>query len=236
MTTQQILKELKAAGKETTKSLLLKHGAKEPFYGVPIEYLKTVQKKIKENRQPIALELFASGIGDAMYLAGLLADGSKMTKKELETWASKAEWPMISEYTVAWVASENEAGWELGLKWIDSPKANAASSGWSTLSSILSTWPDEKLDMGAIKKLIQRVQKEIHTASNRVRYCMNGFVISAGSFIKDLKKEATEVGKKIGEVTVDMNGTYCKVPYAPDYIKKVADKGYIGKKRKTAKC
>jgi hypothetical protein len=51
-----------------------------------------------------------------------------------------------------------------------------------------------------------------------------------------MTKEASEVGKKIGEVRVDMNGTYCKVPYAPDYIKKVADKGYTGKKRKTAKC
>jgi 3-methyladenine DNA glycosylase AlkD len=236
MTTQQILNELKAAGKETTKSIWLKHGAKEPIYGVPIAYLKTVQKKIKENRQQIALELFASGIGDAMYLAGLMADGSKMTKKELETWASKADWPMISEYSVAWVASENEAGWELGLKWIDSSKANMATTGWSTLSCILSTWPDEKLDMGAIKTLIQRIQKEIAAAPNRVRYCMNDFVISAGSFIKALTKEAIEVGKKIGEVSVDMDGTYCKVPYAPRYIKKVADKGYIGKKRKTAKC
>ena len=160
----------------------------------------------------------------------------KMSKKELETWANEAGWPMISEYTVAWVASENEAGWDLGLKWIDSPKVNVATSGWSTLSSILATWPDERLDIPSIKKLIHRVEKEIHQAPNRIRYCMNSFVISAGSFIKDLTKEATDTGKKIGEVNVDMNGTFCKVPYAPDYIKKVADKGKLGKKKKTAKC
>jgi 3-methyladenine DNA glycosylase AlkD len=236
MTTQQVLTELKSAGNETTKKTFLKHGAKEPFYGVSIEYLKTLQKKIKENRQQIAMELFESGIGDAMYLAGLMADGSKMSKKELQSWAGNAGSQMISEYTVAWVASENEAGWELALKWIDSAKANVASSGWCTLSSILSTRPDEELDIAAIRKLMERVQKEIHTAPNRVRHCMNSFVISTGSFIKELTREATEAGKCIGEVTVDMNGTYCKVPYAPDYIRKVADKGYIGKKRKTAKC
>jgi len=236
MTSQQILNELKTAGNESTKKIFLKHGAKEPFYGVPIETLKQIQKKIKEDRQQTALKLFESGIGDAMYLAGLIADGSMMNKKELQSWAENAQWPMISEYSVAWVASEHEAGWELALKWIDSPKANVASSGWSTLSSIVSTWPDEKLDIPGLRKLLGRVQKEIHAAPNRVRYCMNSFVISAGSFIKELTKEATELGKKIGEVSVEMNGTYCKVPFAPDYIKKVADKGYIGKKRKTAKC
>ena len=30
--------------------------------------------------------------------------------------------------------------------------------------------------------------------------------------------------------------TACKIPFAPDYIRKVAARGAIGKKRKTAKC
>lgn len=236
MTSQQILEELKAAGNETTKKIFLKHGAKEPFYGVSIENLKKIQKKIKGDQQLIATQLFSSGIGDAMYLAGLMADGSKMSKKELDSWAVSAEWPMISEYSVPWVASENDDAWELAMKWIDSSKENIASSGWSTLGSMVATWPDEKLDIAGLKKLLVRVEKEIAKAPNRVRYCMNGFVIAIGSYVKALNKEAIAVGKKIGSVEVDMNGTYCKVPFAPDYIKKVMDKGYLGKKRKTAKC
>ena len=236
MKSEQILKEIKAAGSESIKKIHLKHGAKEPFYGVKVEDLKKIQKKIKENQQQIALELFESGVGDAMYLAGLMADGSKMSKKELQDWVTKAEYPMISEYAVAWVASENSDAWELALKWIDSSKATIASSGWSTISSIVATWPDEKLDIAGLKKLLMRVQKEITNAPNRVRYCMNNFVIAVGSFVKDLNKEAIETGKKIGSVEVDMGGTSCKVPFAPDYIKKVMDKGYLGKKKKTAKC
>ncbi|MGZ8509585.1 MAG: DNA alkylation repair protein [Chitinophagaceae bacterium] len=236
MTTKQILEELKAAGNETTKKIFLKHGAKEPFFGVKIEDLKKIQKKVKENQQQIAMQLFESGIGDAMYLAGLMADGSKMTKKELQSWVSKAEWPMVSEYSVAWVAAENSEAWELALKWIDSPNASIASSGWSTVSSMVATWPDEKLDIAGLKKLLERVEKEILKAPNRVRYCMNAFVIAAGSFVKELNKEAIEVGKKIGSVEVNMGGTSCKVPFAPDYIKKVVDKGYLGRKKKTAKC
>ena len=122
------------------------------------------------------------------------------------------------------------------MKWIDSPRPNVAASGWATLSSIMATWPDEQLDISALKKLLVRVQKEIHGAPNRVRSCMNGFIIALGSYVKDLTKEATEAAKKIGVVMVDVGGTACKVPFAPDYIKKAADKGAIGKKKKTAKC
>jgi 3-methyladenine DNA glycosylase AlkD len=236
MTAQQVLTELKKRGSETIKKIHLKHGAKEPCYGVKVEELKKVQKTIKENQQQIALELFASGIGDAQYLAGLMADGAKMNTKELQTWAEKAEWPMISEFTVAWVTIENEAAWKLALQWIDSPKVNIACSGWATLGSMMAVWPDEKLDIAALKKISARVQKEIHTAPNQVRRSMNNFLIAAGSYVKELHQPAIDIGKKIGVVIVDVGDTACKIPFAPDYIQKATARGSLAKKKKTAKC
>ncbi len=236
MTTEQILSELKKRGSENIKKIFLKHGAKEPFYGVKVEDLKKVQKTIKENQQQIALELFASGVGDAQYLAGLMADGSKMNKKELQTWAEKAGWQMISEYSVAWVAVENKDAWELALQWIDSPKPNIASSGWATLGNIVAIKMDNELNITALKKLLTRVEKEIHKAPDRVRYCMNSFVIAVGSYVKELTQSAIDTGKKNGVVMIDKEGTACKVPFAPDYINKVKGRGSIGKKKKTAKC
>ena len=43
---------------------------------------------------------------------------------------------MLSEFTVAWVASESRYGIELALQWIESDKENIASAGWATLASI----------------------------------------------------------------------------------------------------
>ena len=141
MNTKQVLDELKKAGSEQTKKIFKNHGAKEAFYGVKIADLKVIQKKIKENKQQIAYELFDSGIGDAQYLAGLIADGSKMDKSQLQSWAERTDWPMISEYSVAWVASENKNAFDLALKWIDSKKENVATTGWCTITSIMATWP-----------------------------------------------------------------------------------------------
>jgi 3-methyladenine DNA glycosylase AlkD len=236
MNTNEVIAEIKKAGNESTKKTLMRHGAKEPFYGVKIEDLKKIQKKIKENQQQVAMELFDSGIGDAMYLAGLMANGAGMTKKQLWAWAAKGDWPMISEYTVPWVTAENKEAWDIAMQWIDSPKPNIACSGWSTLAGVLALRPDENLNLSSIKKLLRRIEKEINKAPNRVKYCMNGFVIAVGSYVKPLNKDAIETGKKIGEVEVDMNGTSCKAPFAPGYIKKVMDKGNLGRKKKTLKC
>lgn len=236
MTTQEIIEELKKAGNPQTKKIWMTHGAKEPFYGVKIEDLKKIQKKVKENKQQVALELFDSGISDAQYLAGLMADGSQMTAKQLQSWAEAANYSMISEYSVPWVANENAKAFDIGLKWIDSKKPTVVCSGWNTLASVVATRMDEDLDIAALKKLLVRVEKEIGNAPNRVKYCMNGFVIAVGSYVKELTVLATATGKKVGNVEVDMNGRSCKVPFAPDYIKKVADKGNLGKKKKTVKC
>ena len=86
------------------------------------------------------------------------------------------------------------------------------------------------------RKLLKRVEEDVHKDQNRVSHTMNAFVIAVGSRIKPLCKEAMATAKKIGRVEVDMGATSCKVPLAVDAIKKIADRGALGKKRKTARC
>ena len=235
MTSQEIITELAALGSETISRILQNHGAKQPCFGVKVEDLKKVLKKIKNNHD-IAIELFNSGIYDAMYLAGLAMDGKTMAREELDAWARTAYGSGISEYTVPWVASEHPEGYSLALEWIQSPEEAVAVSGWAALSSIVSVKPDLELDIPGLHGLLNYVEKHIHQAPNRVRYTMNGFVICCGSYVSALTVEAKRVAGMIGTVKVEMGGTACKVPSSADYIQKMEVKGLIGKKRKTAKC
>ncbi|MEM7106817.1 MAG: DNA alkylation repair protein [Bacteroidota bacterium] len=235
MTAQEVLKQLAEYGDERTKNTLMNHGAREPFFGVKVADLKKILKQTKKNHE-LSLALYDTGNSDAMYLAGLMADEKQITKEQLQHWVDKAYWYFLSEYTVAWVASETEFGFELGLEWIDSEKEGTAAAGWSTLASYASVHEDNDLDVEKYKALLDRVATDIHSAKNRVKYTMNNFVIAAGSFVKALNQKAIEVAKGIGPVAIDMNGTACKVPLAKDYLQKVVDKGRIGKKKKTARC
>src|SRR5947209_5142815 len=134
MTAQDVLDELKAMAKPSIKKVLMNHGAREPFYGVPVENLKKIQKRIKRDHA-LALELYETGVSDAMYLAGLIVDDGKMTKKDLDRWVKQAYWYMLSESTVPWVAAESPHGWALGLEWIESKTESIAAAGWSTLGA-----------------------------------------------------------------------------------------------------
>ncbi len=232
---QEVMTELEAVGNEQTKKTLIKHGAREPFFGVKVSDLKKIVKKIKKDHN-LSLELYNSGNSDAMYLAGLISDENQITKEQLNDWAEKAYWYYISEFTVPWVAAESNYGWELALEWIESDTENIASCGWATLRSLTEVKPDEDLNIDAFSALLDRVKKEIQSASNRVRYTMNGFVIAVGSYISGLTQKAIKTGEIIGTVEVDMGGTACKVPSSPIYIDKVKKRGSIGKKRKTARC
>lgn len=235
MTTEAVLDELAALATESTRKTFLRHGAPDNLLGVKVGDMKTIVKKVKKNHA-LSLALFKSGNPDAQYLAGLIADEKKISKAELQSWAEESTWHMVSEYTVAWIAAESPYGWELGLEWIDSSEERVASAGWNALSSWLSLQPDAAIDYDAVAALLDRVAATIHQAPNRVRYCMNGFVIAVGSFYPPLLDKAKEIGKALGKVTVDMGGTACEVPNAPVYIEKVEAAGRVGKKKKMARC
>ena len=235
MTAKDILAELKPLGTDGYKRVMFNHGAKEPMFGVKISELQKIQKRIKSDYQ-LALDLYDTGNYDAMYLAGLIADDAKMTRKDLSRWAAQAYCKGLQGATVPWVASGSPHGWELALEWIDAKSPGIAATGWATMSSLVSVKQDTDLDLAELKRLLQRVQKTIHSSPDAVRSQMNLFVICVGSYVKSLTDTAIAVGNKIGPVTVDVGNTACQVPFIPDYIAKVQKRGNIGKKRKTAKC
>ncbi len=235
MTAAEIVQELEKLATESIKNVLLKHGIPEPVLGVKVEELKKIQRRVKRDYQ-LSLDLYDTGIYDAMYLAGLIADDRRMTKKDLRKWVRNAKSTALCGTTVSWVAAESLHGWELALEWIDSIREGVAVAGWETLSSLVGIRDDVHLDLDKIRQLLVRIQADIHSSPNRVRYSMNGFVIAVGTHVSSLSDFASQSGTSIGPVTVDVGDTSCKVPYAPESIEKVRKKGAIGKKRKTAKC
>jgi 3-methyladenine DNA glycosylase AlkD len=236
VTAKQILEELKTLGRESYKRTLVNnHGVREPCFGVKIGDLKKIQKRIKKDYQ-LALDLYETGNYDAMYLAGLIADDACMTKKDLQRWVENAYAGSLPGATVAWVAAGSPHGHELALEWIESPQTMVASAGWATLSSLMAVREDAELDVPELKRLLKRVQKTIHLAPDMVRYWMNSFIISAGSYVKTLTDPAIQIGEAIGPVTADLGDNDCQIPFAPDYIRKVLKMRGVGKKRKTVKC
>jgi 3-methyladenine DNA glycosylase AlkD len=235
MTAKEILDELKTLGAESIKKVLRNHGVREPYFGVKIGDMKNIQKRIKTDYQ-LALDLYDTGNYDAMYLAGLVADDARMTKKDLNHWVKIANGGALASATVPWVAAGSNHGYEIALEWIESKQENIAAAGWATLSSLVALKQDDDLDSAGLARLLERVQKTIHHQPDSVRSAMNGFMIALGTYVQGLSDLAAQAAAKVGPVSVDMGDTACKVPDALEYIQKARQKGAIGKKRKTVKC
>jgi hypothetical protein len=235
MKLKEVMAALKAKGSEQIKRILVKHGAPDTLLGVRIGDMKPIAKQIKGD-QALAMELYATGIGDAQYLAAMVADGRQMTAKELQTWADTASWDAISGFAMSWVGSEHPDGFKLGVKWTKSKNEHVMRAGWSTLSAIATTVPDDQLPIAEYGKLLDRVVKEIGKAPDGAKYSMNSFVISVGTYVAPLGAKAMAAAKKIGPLEIDMGDTCCKVPLAEEYIVKARRGAAVAPKRKTTRC
>jgi hypothetical protein len=236
-TVQSVLKDLQSKGKESAKKTYARHGmAEDRTLGVSTADMKTVAKTIK-GQQALALELYATGKMEAMYVAGMVATGKLMTPAQLRTWADEsAGLSMIYEYTVPWVTVEHPEGRELALQWMDSDEEHIAAAGWRTYAGLVTTIPDDQLDLSEVEGLLNRIVRDIHGAKNHAKSRMNGFVISVGSYVMPLHAKAIAAAKKIGVVDVDVGDTACEVPSAAAYIAKVEAAGKLGQKRKSIRC
>ena len=118
-TVKSILTELKSKGKESTRKTYSRHGVPEDrTFGVSVADLKVIAKGIKGEQQ-LALDLFETGNSDAMYLAGMVANGREMTMAQLQAWAKLSRGlTMLFEYSVPWVAVESPHAHDLAMKFL----------------------------------------------------------------------------------------------------------------------
>ncbi len=235
MKLKDVMAALKAKGSPTIKRILMRHGAREPFFGVRIGDMKPIAKRIQGD-QALALQLYATGNSDAQYLAGMVADGARMTKAELNAWAKGAAWEMISGTTVPWAASESPHGFACARKWIDAKNLQVARAGWGTLSALAATQPDAALPLDEFDRLLDRVAERIHAEPDGVRYMMNNFVIAVGTYVAPLGAKAIATARRVGKVEIEMGETDCRVPDAEGYIVKSRRGAPIAPKRKTIRC
>src|SRR5580692_5514264 len=97
-TLPSVIADLKSKGKENTRKIYSRHGMPlDRVLGVSTADMKLIAKTIK-GQQALAQELYATGIMEAMYLAGMVADGAKMSRELLNEWAEgAAQMQMIAE-------------------------------------------------------------------------------------------------------------------------------------------
>jgi 3-methyladenine DNA glycosylase AlkD len=235
MELDDIMKQLEAVGTERTKAIYMRHGGHEPLFGVTIASMKPIAKRIGKD-QRMAEALYATGNYDAMYLAGMVAEPRAMTEADFERWIDQAYFYMVSDYIVAVTLAETAFAQVVADRWIADGRELRASAGWSCYAWLLGSRPDSEFDTDKLRSMLDNVARTIHDQPNRVKYSMNNFAMAVGVSYLPLYEEAVRVAAQVGPVDVKLGKTKCKVPLASEAIRKAADGGRLGFKRRNVRC
>jgi 3-methyladenine DNA glycosylase AlkD len=212
-----VMRALEGSGSEQTRKTYTRHGAKGPMFGVSFATLSALQKRIRVDHD-LALKLWDTGNVDARNLAMKIADPSAIKPSDLDRWARENPMRMCGLY-IGSLAQESPHGAAKAKAWLASSDDGLRAAGW-TLIGVLAN-RDERSPDDAFAKHLAQIEASIHSASNEVKYAMNGALIAIGGRSTGLRRAATAAAKRIGKVEVDYGDTSCDTPDAVTYIEKL---------------
>jgi len=219
-----VMAELKANGSERTRQTYRNAGISGEILGVSYAFLKKLHKRVKVDHE-LALALWETNVLDARIFACWVADADKTTIKLLETWARDESQPALAGELAAFAQDTDLASGRM-RKWIGTKSAYRQTLGWSIAGKLVmqpQRGPDEGgVDGGDVADLLQRIERDLQTAPNRVRYVMNSTLISIGCRPGWMKK-AIAAARKVGKVEVDFGSRSCKVHDAAPTIRKTVE-------------
>ena len=229
-----VMSELALLGNERLKKNYLGQGAKEPLFGVATGAMKPLARKYKNN-QELANELYGSGNYDAMYLAGMIADISRMTEANFDLWMEGAYFYMISDYIVAVTLAETAFAQRVADRYIETGEELYASAGYSCYAWLLGNRKDEEFDQNKIDSMLKVAADTIHHQPDRVKYAMNNFITAVGVSFLPSHDGAMTAANKVGTVEIEARGKPMALSAASE-IQKAIHKNRLGFKRKNVRC
>jgi hypothetical protein len=230
-----VMRELEALGTERTKKSYLSRGVREPLFGVATGAMKPLETQIGVD-QTLADELWDTGNYDAMYLAGMVADVRVMTEADFDRWIDGAYSLMVSDFIVAVTLAESDLAQPVANRWIRSGEENRASAGWSCYEWLLGWRPDSYFEPETVRELLELAAATIRDAPPRGQRAMNRFIVAVGVSYRPLHEDALRTAEGIGVVEVVENGEVKQLSSAAEQIRKAAEKGKIGFKRRAVRC
>jgi 3-methyladenine DNA glycosylase AlkD len=205
----EAMAELEAAGSEQTRKTWLRHGAREPMFGVNFSVLKALLKRIKVDHE-LAVALWDSGNHDARNLAVKIADPAALSPSDLDRWAREGD-GACTNY-VALLALDGPHAQLKASQWLVSEVDAERTAGWRLLGHL--AMRDVSLPDAWFEPWLDTIEANIHAASNPHREAMNHALIAIGCRNEALRARASAAAVRIGPVHVDHGDTDCKTPDA----------------------
>ena len=148
--TSEILTQIKAhASARFKKQMAVRFGINTQFaVGTPVTQLRQLAKKIPHPDQPLAEELWQTGVHEARILAALLADPDRISRETLKKWVHDLNSWDICDACACHLFSKVKNPLALAERWMKNEEEFVRRAGFATLCFLATPkakTPDETL-------------------------------------------------------------------------------------------
>lgn len=216
MTLSETLAALEAAGSEQRRAIYARHGVGPEQYGVSTADLKALARRIGRD-DALAEALWTTVNHDARMLALAVADPRTADADRLGAWMDDVDNYVLGDALSTFIARTGLAR-DRAVAWIDTDGEWTGQVGWNLIAHL--ALKDAELPDAFFLSYVERIERDVHQARNRVRHAMNNALIAVGVRNDALERRALEAAGRIGTVEVDHGQTGCVTPDAAAYIRK----------------
>ncbi len=213
----EVMAALDAAGCHQTSRTYLRHGAREPLFGVKCGELRPMAKRIG-TAHALARRLWTTGNADARFLACMVADPSAFSNDELDVWLEDIDSYFLVDVFVAEVAAQAPGRGARAERWIASGRDSTAQAGWDLMD--LLALSDEQVPGGYFEAQLHQIEERIGGYGNWTRRSASNTITGIGLRIDALEAAARRTATEMGPVDFDPGQTSCVRPDPIAYLEK----------------
>jgi 3-methyladenine DNA glycosylase AlkD len=194
----EVLRRLKVEAKPDNLEGMARYGiVVENRFGVSIPELRKIAKETGKNHE-LALELWKTGISDAMILASLVADPEKMTEEQMEEWVSDFNSWDVCDQVCNNLFNSHPLVWKKIVDWSKRKEVFVKRAAFALLSSLAvhdKEAPDEKFIA-----FLQVIKRETVDDRNFVKKAVNWALRNIGKRNANLNKAAINVARELQQI------------------------------------
>jgi len=217
LTVTQAMVALEARGSEQTRTTYLRHGAREPLFGVRFGDLRPLAKQIGRD-QALARQLWASGNCDARLLACMVSDPAQVSEAEMDDWLADIDAYFLVDTFVAEVASKVPGQRERAERWIASERDRASQAGWDLMS--YAAMAEADVPDRYFEAQLDVIAQRITSYGNWTRRSASNSITGIGLRNDTLEAAARRTAARMGHVEFDPGQTACVMPDPIAYLEK----------------
>jgi 3-methyladenine DNA glycosylase AlkD len=193
-----VLRQLNVRARPDQLPGIAKYGISvEKRLGVSIPELRKLAKEIGKNHD-LALELWKTGISDAMILASLIAEAEKLTEKQMEEWVKGFNSWDVCDQVCNNLFNSHPLAWKKILDWSKREEMFVKRAAFALLSS-LAVHDKEASDEKFID-FLQVIKREALDNRNFVKKAINWALRNIGKRNLNLNRAAINVAREIQQI------------------------------------